>query len=145
VESYAAVAGRLAAAGLTVVVTGSAGERPMVEGLRAAATVPVLDLCDRTDLAGLALLLRDAAVLVGNDTGTAHLAQAVGARSVTVFQPGDPRRWGYHGPRSRALTPGVPCAPCPHLDCPIDFACSRATTPDRVLDAVNELLPLTPV
>jgi ADP-heptose:LPS heptosyltransferase len=142
VPAYAEVAGRLGEAGLTVVVTGSAGERPLVDELRATARVPVLDLCDRTDLAGLALLLRDAAVLVGNDTGTAHLAEAVGARSVTVLQPGDPRRWAHRGPRSRALTPGVPCAPCPHLDCPIDFPCSRATTPDRVMGAVRELLPL---
>ena len=142
VPSYAEVAGRLARAGLTVVVTGSAGERPLVDELVATATVPVLDLCDRTDLAGLALLLRDAAVLVGNDTGTAHLAAAVGGRSVTVFQPGDPRRWAHRGPRARALTPGVPCAPCSHLDCPIDFPCSRATTPDRVMGAVRELLPV---
>ena len=142
VPAYAEVAGRLAAEGLTVVVTGSAGERPLVDALRAEARVPVLDLCDRTDLAGLGLLLRDAAVLVGNDTGTAHLAAAVGGRSVTVFQPGDPLRWAHEGPRSRALTPGVPCAPCPHLDCPIDFPCSRATTPDRVMGAVHELLPL---
>jgi len=140
VASYAEVAGRLAATGLTVVVTGSASERPLVDALRAEASVPVLDLCDRTDLVGLALLLRDAAVLVGNDTGTAHLAAAVEGRSVTVFQPGDPRRWAHRGPRSRALTPGVPCAPCPHLDCPIDFACSRATTPDRVMGAVRDLL-----
>ena len=139
--SYAEVAGRLAAAGLTVVVSGSAGERPLVDELADTATVPVLDLCGLTDLAGLGLLLRDAAVLVGNDTGTAHLAEAVGARSVTVFQPGDPRRWAHRSPRSRALTPDVPCAPCPHLDCPIDFRCSRATTPDRVMGAVRELLP----
>ncbi len=144
VPAYAEVAGRLAGTGLAVVVTGSAVERPLVDELLATAPVPVLDLCDRTDLAGLALLLRDAAVLVGNDTGTAHLAQAVGGRSVTVFQPGDPRRWAHRGPRARALTPDVPCAPCPHLDCPIDFACSRATTPDRVLGAVRELLPVLP-
>ena len=143
VESFAEVAGRLADDGLTVVVTGSAGERPLADALVTTATVPVLDLCDRTDLAGLALLLRDAAVLVGNDTGTAHLAEAVGARSVTVFQPGDPQRWAHVNPRARALTPGVPCAPCPHLDCPIDFACSRATSPDRVMGAVRELIPLT--
>jgi ADP-heptose:LPS heptosyltransferase len=141
VPSYAEVAGRLAGDGLTVVVTGSAGERPLVDELVATAPVPVLDLCDRTDLAGLALLLRDAAVLVGNDTGTAHLAAAVGARSVTVFQPGDPRRWAHRGPLARALTPDVACAPCSHLECPIDFPCSRATTPDRVMGAVRELLP----
>jgi len=135
--SFAEVARRLHADGLRVVVTGSAGERDLVSGLAGRAGVPVTDVCGRTDLPGLALLLRDSAVLVGNDTGTAHLAAAVGARSVTIFQPGDPRRWGYRGPTARALTPDVSCAPCPHLECPIDFRCSRATTPERVLSAVR--------
>jgi ADP-heptose:LPS heptosyltransferase len=137
VGSFAEVARRLHHDGLRVVVTGTGRERPLVQRLVRRAPVPLVDLCDGTDLAGLALLLRDAAVLVGNDTGTAHLAAAVGARSVTVFQPGDPRRWGYDGPRSRALVPGVGCAPCPHLECPIDFRCSRATSPDRVVSAVR--------
>jgi ADP-heptose:LPS heptosyltransferase len=139
VTSFAVVARRLHAEGLPVVVTGSPGEVDLSRELARRSGAPVLDMCGRTDLPGLALLLRDAAVLVGNDTGTAHLAAAVGARSVTVFQPGDPRRWGYDGPSARALVPHVACAPCPHLECPIDFRCSRATTPDRVLSAVREV------
>lgn len=140
IPSYAEVARQLHDQGLAVVVTGSESERPLVDELARTAGVPVLDLCGATGLTGLALLLRDAAVLVGNDTGTAHLAASVGGRSVTIFQPGDPRRWGYSGPRSRALVPGVACAPCPHLECPIDFRCSRATTPERVLIAVADVM-----
>jgi len=140
VASYAEVARRLHREGLRVVLTGSAAEAGLTDALVRRAGVPVVDLCGRTDLPGLALLLRDSAVLVGNDTGTAHLAAAVGARSVTIFQPGDPRRWGYDGAATRALTPGVACAPCPHLECPIDFRCSRATTPDRVLSAARAVV-----
>lgn len=55
----------------------------------------------------------DSALLVSNDTGTAHLAAAVAARSVVVFQPGDPRRWAHPGARHAALVPDVACAPCP--------------------------------
>ena len=140
VASYAEVAAGLSAQGLAVVVTGSASERPLAAAVTEQAGVPVLDVTGRTDLPGLALLLRDSTVLVGNDTGTAHLAASVGARSVTIFQPGDPRRWGYDGASARALAPDVACAPCPHLECPIDFRCSRATTPARVLAAVDELV-----
>jgi ADP-heptose:LPS heptosyltransferase len=138
--SYAEVARRLHGDGLRVVLSGSVTEAALSHELVRRAGIPVVDLCGRTDLPGLALLLRDSAVLVGNDTGTAHLAAAVGARAVTIFQPGDPRRWAYQGPGSRALTPGVACAPCPHLECPIDFRCSRATTPDRVLSAAHEVV-----
>jgi ADP-heptose:LPS heptosyltransferase len=139
-SSYAEVARGLRAGGLRIVLTGHASERPLVRRLAAACGVPTLDLSGHTDLGALALALRDSAVVVGNDTGTAHLAAAVGARSVTVFQPGDPRRWAHHGPRARALTADVACAPCPHLRCPIDFRCSRAVTPTMVLRAIDDLL-----
>jgi ADP-heptose:LPS heptosyltransferase len=140
VASFAEVVRRLRAEGLVVVLTGGGSEGDLTRALAAATGGEVLDLAGRTDLPGLALLLRDAAVLVGNDTGTAHLARAVGGRTVTVFQPGDPRRWGYADDRARTLVPLVGCAPCPHLECPIDFRCSRATTPDDVMGAVTQLL-----
>jgi ADP-heptose:LPS heptosyltransferase len=139
-SSFAEVARELSSHGLRVVVTGTVGERDL--GRRLAAHLPFqpLDLTGSTSLAELALLLRDSAVLVGNDTGTAHLAEAVGASKVTIFQPGDPRRWGYRGSRSRLFTPDVACAPCPHLTCPIDFRCSRATKSADVMQAVEELI-----
>jgi ADP-heptose:LPS heptosyltransferase len=101
---------------------------------------PATDLTGATSLGGLAALLRDSAVLVGNDTGTAHLAAAVGARTVTVFLPGDPVRWAHTGPRHRAVVADVPCAPCPHLECPIDFRCATSVQPPDVLAAVRDVL-----
>ncbi len=138
-ERYAAVGDALAAEGLAVVVTGGPGERAVGAAVVAAMRAPAVDLTGATSLGGLAALLRDAAVLVGNDTGSAHLAAAVGARSVTVFLPGDPVRWAHPGPRHRALVADVPCAPCPHLVCPIDFRCADSVRPDDVLAAVREV------
>ncbi|WP_091375740.1 glycosyltransferase family 9 protein [Geodermatophilus sp. DSM 45219] len=140
VERYAAVGDALAADGLAVVVTGGPGERPLGAAVAAAMRAPAVDLTGATGLGGLAALLRDAAVLVGNDTGSAHLAAAVGARSVTVFLPGDPVRWAHRGPRHRAVVADVPCAPCPHLVCPIDFRCADSVRPVDVLAAARALV-----
>ncbi|WNV73724.1 glycosyltransferase family 9 protein [Geodermatophilus sp. DSM 44513] len=140
-ERYAAVGDALAADGLAVVVTGVPGERDVAAAVVAAMQAPAVDLTGATGLGGLAALLRDAAVLVGNDTGSAHLAAAVGARSVTVFLPGEPVRWAHGGPRHRALAADVPCAPCPHLVCPIDFRCADSVRPADVLAAARELVP----
>lgn len=145
VSSYAEVVAALGDQGWPVVLTGTPPERELGADLAARAEQrrrrgpAVLDLTGATDLAGVALLIRDAAVLVGNDTGTAHLAAAVGGRSITIFQSGDPRRWAHPPPRARAMLPGVVCAPCPHLTCPIHFPCSRSTTPADVLAAVRDL------
>ena len=42
-------------------------------------------------------LLHHAALFLGNDTGMAHVAAAVGAPTVAVFGPTDPRRWSPAG------------------------------------------------
>jgi ADP-heptose:LPS heptosyltransferase len=136
---YAAVGDALVRDGLTVVVTGGAGERGIGAELLTRMRLPAVDLTGATSLGGLAALLRDSAVLIGNDTGTAHLAAAVGARSVTVFLAGDPVRWAHPGKRHRAVAADVPCAPCPHLACPIDFRCADSVRPDAVLSAARDL------
>ena len=140
VQRYAAVGDALAADGWDVVLTGVPGERGISAALRERMRAPATDLTGATSLGGLAALLRDGAVLVGNDTGTAHLAAAVGARSVTVFLAGDPVRWAHAGPRHRAVVADVPCAPCPHLECPIDFRCAGSVRPPDVLAAVRDVL-----
>ena len=140
VQRYAAVGDALAADGWHVVLTGVPGERGVSAAVRDRMRAPATDLTGATSLGGLAALLRDCALLVGNDTGTAHLAAAVGARSVTVFLPGDPVRWAHAGPRHRAVVADVPCAPCPHLECPIDFRCAASVRPADVLAAARGVL-----
>jgi ADP-heptose:LPS heptosyltransferase len=92
-ERFAAVAEALAARGLRPVLTGGAGERERVAGVRAAVRAPTLDLTGRTSLGAFAVVLRDARLVVTNDTGASHLAAAVRAPSVVLFLASDPRRW----------------------------------------------------
>ncbi|HTB63594.1 MAG TPA: glycosyltransferase family 9 protein [Opitutales bacterium] len=55
------------------------------------------NMCGQTDLAEMAFLLRDAAVVFGRDSGPAHIAAALGARTVTFMLEPEPensaRRW----------------------------------------------------
>ena len=132
-ERFAEVADGLVRAGLEVVVGGVPSEAATTGALVAACRAPVRDLTGRTSLGAYAALLRDAAVVVANDTGTAHLSAAVGGRVVTLFLSGDPRRW-RHAPHLQAVVrEDVGCNPCPHLVCPVDHRCARRISPDRVL------------
>jgi ADP-heptose:LPS heptosyltransferase len=134
-QRFAAVAAGLAAEGLAVVVGGVADEAATVAAVQAAAAVPLVDIAGRTTLGAYAVLLRDAAVVVTNDTGTAHLTAAVGGHAVTVFLSGDPVRW-RHGPELQSVVRAdVGRSPCRHLTCPIDFRCAVRVSPDSVLAA----------
>ena len=133
VERFAEVADGLTAAGLEVVVGGVPSEAATTAAVVAACRGPVRDLTGRTSLGAYAALLRDAAVVVANDTGTAHLSAAVGGRVVTLFLSGDPRRWRHAPHLQSVVREDVGCNPCPHLVCPIDHRCALRISPDRVL------------
>lgn len=83
-ERFAAVGDALAATGAVVAVNGSADERALVEQVIRAMRAPATDLCD-LPLVALVALLERADVLVSNDTGPLHLADAVGTPSVGIF------------------------------------------------------------
>ncbi|HEY0238535.1 MAG TPA: glycosyltransferase family 9 protein [Friedmanniella sp.] len=100
-DRFATVARSLAADGRPVVLTGSTAERERATGIADAAGLPrTANLAGRTDLAELAALVADAALVVTVDTGAAHLASAYATPSVVLFGPAPVARWGppTHGP-----------------------------------------------
>ncbi len=66
-------------------------------------------LMEGLSLPELAGVLTHARAYVGNDSGITHLAAAVGAATVALFGPTDPRVWAPLGPRVRVLR-GEPMA-----------------------------------
>ena len=140
-ERFAAVGDALAARGLRVVLTGVPGEEPVTAAVAERMRAGHLDLAGRTTLGSFAALLASAALLVGNDSGPAQLAAAVGTPAVTVFLAGDPRRWAPPDTaRYRAVLAGAPCQPCGHQVCPIDFRCANGLPADRVAAEAEALL-----
>jgi ADP-heptose:LPS heptosyltransferase len=139
-ERFAAVGDALAARGLRVVLVGVPGEEPLAGAVAATMAAQAVDLTGRTSLGGFAALLASAAVLVGNESGPAQLAAAVGCPAVAVFMAGDPARWSPPDPRFRPVSAGAPCQPCGHQRCPIDFRCALGLAPARVAAEAGRLL-----
>jgi ADP-heptose:LPS heptosyltransferase len=92
-ERFAAVGRSLADAGWRIVVTGSRDEAPVTGTVAAAIGDQAIDTGGRTSLGALAALIGRARLLVANDTGVAHLADALDTPSVIVFTHTDPARW----------------------------------------------------
>ncbi len=93
VACFAQVADALAATGLTVVLTGSGAEWQLAEQVRQQMHYPAWNAALPYSLGALAVLLRDARLLICNDTGVSHLAAAISTPSVVVFTGSDPERW----------------------------------------------------
>ncbi len=87
--NFATVGDGLAAHGARVVVTGSVGERRVVHDVIRRMRHPAVPLVDAVSIGGLAAVLARCAVVVSNDTGPRHLAQAVGTATVGVYWCGN--------------------------------------------------------
>jgi heptosyltransferase-2 len=100
-----------------------------------------LDLSGRTSLLELAALLEQCRMLVTNDTGTMHVAAAVGTRVVAIFGPTDPRTTAPLGEGHTIVRRAMPCSPCLKRVCPEGHhACMRQIPVSEVLTAVDASL-----
>jgi heptosyltransferase I len=87
--------------GLRSVVNYGPGEEDLVNAIKAASG-EADPIAYNGSLGQLMALLRNAACIVGGDTGPLHLAVALGTASVAIFGPTDPARNGPYRSGSRA-------------------------------------------
>ncbi|MBN1803810.1 MAG: glycosyltransferase family 9 protein [Sedimentisphaerales bacterium] len=77
---------------LPVVATGDAGETILVEKLKNLSKVPVVNIAGKTSLSELVVLLKNARLVVSNDTGPGHIAAALSTPLVLMFSWSNPAR-----------------------------------------------------
>jgi heptosyltransferase I len=142
VEGFAEVARHLLRSGRAVVLAGSRAERARCQAVAALAP-GVCDLSGQTRLSELAALVRRAAVCVTNDSGSMHLAVALGRPVVSVFGPTDPIWIGPYGRPDAVVRTNVPCAPC-YLRkvrrCPNAHACMTGVSGAAVIERLEQTL-----
>jgi len=123
-----------------LVLTGSNGDRALVQSIKAARTFAAVDASGLWSLAELAFLQSQADVVVTPDSGPMHLAAAVGTPVVALFGPTDPDRTGPYGTAGhRVLVKPVACRPCFKRTC-ATCECLTALTPEEVCGAVRDVL-----
>lgn len=124
-----------------IVLTGAADEAPLVAQVARRMETEALNLAGRTSLGGLAAVMDEMDLIIANDTGPAHLAEAVGTPLVTIFGPGEHTRWA---PLDRQRFPivrrPVACSPCDYWECPIDHRCLLRISAADVAAVAGSLL-----
>jgi heptosyltransferase-3 len=165
-HGWRALAQWLAGEGARLVLTGSGAPDEIEYVARIARDFPegTVNLAGRLAFPEVACLVAGAAVFVGPDTATTHLAAATGTPTIALFGPSSPVRWGpwprgydetaspfaLRGSRTVnnvTLLQGMNargCVPCllegcdRHLESRSD--CLEEMPAERVIDAVRRVL-----
>ena len=85
-EKFAALATRLQAQNIAVVLVGTSADSAVVDLVQLQAPASI-NICGKTSIAELARLMAAADYVVGNDTGPVFLAAATGAPTVMLMGP----------------------------------------------------------
>lgn len=151
-ERFGAVAARVSRErGVMVLVNGSPGEREVVERVVRTAHENGADASRVVALVGLGVtigslkaILRDAKLLLTNDTGPRHIAAAFGVATVTLYGPTDPR-WTTLPPGAAAARIDVVADPTLPEDQIADDHPERCRIDkidvESVMNAVDRALP----
>jgi ADP-heptose:LPS heptosyltransferase len=141
-ERFAAVADRLIETnGASVILTGGKNEWTMCEQMRLLMHHAALNTAGQTSLGMLAALIERLQLLISNDSGPAHIASALGTRSITIFGAANVEDWAaIDTTRHRSLSIPVSCRPCYLTECPIGYQCLRGISVNDVIQAAEDLL-----
>lgn len=139
---YARVISLLKSCGLPILLTGTADERSLTQGVLAQCTSRshVIDLAGQLSLGELACLIQDAGLLICNNTGPAHIAAAVQTPLIDLYALTNPQHSPWQVPH-RLLYRDVPCRNCYSSRCKKGTnACLEGVPPEDVVAAALELM-----
>ena len=117
---------------------------PLAQALeRGHSSGRVRNWAGRLDLKQLARLLKDALVLISNDSGPIHLASAFDVPVVGLYGPETPVRYGPLSSRRRVLYEDLWCSPCMSVHnaktvhCVNQLACMKGIETERAIREVR--------
>ena len=121
-------------------MVGSEDDREVSQLVSELAARKPVDLTGRTDIVSAAAILGVVDMLVSNDMGLAHLAPAVGTKTLVIFGPTNQVTTRPMSAIASTISADVECAPCMLRDCPIDHRCMTRISVSSVLDLVAKEL-----
>jgi lipopolysaccharide heptosyltransferase II len=139
--NYIALARLLHDAGLEkIALVGGKDEMKDCEEIANACGQWVVNLCGKTEIFDLVPLYEKARLIVGNDTGPAHIASCTDRPILVICGPTDPRRVKPAGDNVQAIQADLPCINCYQKECD-HHSCMKAITPEQVFALLKPALP----
>ena len=124
---------------LYIVYFGDQASASLVNEICQGLPARVINLAGHTTLRELATMISICDVLLTNDSGPMHIADALGTPLVALFgSTSDVITGPYH--QQGVIHKHVECSPCYQRVCPIDFRCMKRIESDEVYRAVRNII-----
>jgi heptosyltransferase-2 len=123
-----------------VVLMGSNDELEVSHEVYSAARIKPIVLAGITDLDEATAILSESDLLISNDMGIAHVAPAVGTRTLVLFGPTDPETTRPYSDLAEVIRHPVECSPCMLRKCPIDHRCMTRISVEEVFERARTAL-----
>jgi heptosyltransferase II len=138
-ESYAKLNDRLQnELNANVILVGAEDELDVSERVFNLSEKKPTILTGKTNLSEAVAILSIVDMLVSNDMGLAHIAPAVGTKTLVIFGPTNEQTTQPIG--SETIRRHVECSPCMLRDCPIDHRCMTRISAGEVFERAKEIL-----
>lgn len=129
---------------LRVVLSGSPAERELLLKVKSSMAGEAVLQTGELSIQGLAALVGGAQLFVGNDSGPAHIAAALGVPTVAIMGTADIERYRPYGPNTEICYRAVRCGPCYAGDCYMpENICLQPVEVEEVLEKIDRLLNVT--
>lgn len=136
------VAEMLSVLGVKIVVVGGKEDRKQGEVIAGGGLG--LNLAGLTSLPETAAIIKKTSLLLSGDSGVLHIAVGLSVPTVSLFGPGNVKKWAPRGNRHIVINKNLPCSPCTTFGttppCPNNVRCMRDITVDEVFNSVTMLL-----
>lgn len=140
-QNFARIVEHLAERGFTSVAIAAPNEQALLEQLRSETSTKIVTFA--LSLPEVTALASRSQLFVGNDSGIAHIAAAVGTPSVVVFGSSNIAHWRpWNSAPAEVVFEEMPCQPCHGYFCE-QFAqpeCILRVPVGRVTAAIDRLL-----
>jgi heptosyltransferase-2 len=123
-----------------VILVGGPDESDVSREVFDGSRIKPVVLTGQTDLAEAVALLGEVDLLISNDMGLAHIAPAVGTKTLVIFGPTNPETTRPFSDDAVIIREGVDCSPCMLRDCPIDHRCMTRISVEEVFEKAKESL-----
>ena len=139
-ENFVEISKKWIEKGGKVIIVGGKDEYKIASNIVESIGNKAYNFCGETNIFESLSLLKKSKFLLTIDTGTAHMASAVGINCVTLFSSHYHRViWEAFGNRNKIFRKDIECSPCFDKECRNkSFACMKAIKVDEVWEYISK-------